>query len=97
MPKENYFVITLELSFLALSVFFLIEVTSISAIQIDYNHRMTAYRVAALAGRAWSPIKQLLYTLSFDGCNLIGCVDLCGGLGATRIQSCPRQPTTYIC
>jgi hypothetical protein len=43
MPKENYFVITLELGFLALSVFFLIEVTSISAIQINYNHRMRRF------------------------------------------------------
>jgi len=55
MPKENYFVITLELSFLALSVFFLIEVTSISAIQINYKRWERAFRVPVLAGRAWSP------------------------------------------
>jgi hypothetical protein len=55
MPKENYFVITLELSFLALSFFFLIEVTSISAIQINYKRWERTYRVPALVGGAEAP------------------------------------------
>jgi hypothetical protein len=55
MPKENYFVITLELSFLALSFFFLIEVTSISAIQINYKRWERAFRAPALARQGLEP------------------------------------------
>jgi hypothetical protein len=55
MPKENYFVITLEPSFLALSLFFLIEVTGISAMDVSvcvadwapraYNHALANLRL----------------------------------------------------